>query len=206
LSSLLSRQHTDDDDATTDHDHDHDHDPVAIDPPTSASVTPQTTPVTAPTESAADPKPKKKKRRVSRSPSPPAPPPPMLTVRLEWSLAKPGTNEHNEAYAISVREMARESGQRHATPVPTRRMDDYSDDDGAKGDTSAVEGAGKEIKKKRRKRREEETEYDLSDAFIDDSDLQRDSRTHFAQTKQQGFYVSSGEVALVKDKCVSSTL
>ncbi|KAF8761380.1 HPC2 and ubinuclein domain [Rhizoctonia solani] len=163
----------------------------------------QTTPVTAPTEPGPEPKPKKKKRRVSRSPSPlPAPPPPMLTVRLEWNLPKPGTHEHNESYAINVRDMARESGQRHATPIPTRRIDDYSDDDGVKGDTSAVEGAGKEIKKKRRKRREEETEYDLSDAFIDDSDLQRDSRTHFAQTKQQGFYVSSGEVALVKDKTV----
>ncbi|KAJ1300665.1 hypothetical protein OPQ81_002313 [Rhizoctonia solani] len=153
---------------------------------------------------APEPKPKKKKRRVSRSPSPPpAPPPPMLTVRLEWSLPTPGTTEHNESYAVNVREMARETGQRHATPVPHRRLDDYSDDDGAKGDTSAVEGAGKEIKKKRKKRREEETEYDLSDAFIDDSDLQRDARTHFAQTKQQGFYVSSGEVALVKDKVVA---
>ncbi|GAB1526477.1 hypothetical protein RhiTH_009644 [Rhizoctonia solani] len=203
LSNLLSRQHTDDDGATTDHDHDHDHDHATVDPPTSASVTPQTTPVTAPTEPGPEPKPKKKKRRVSRSPSPlPAPPPPMLTVRLEWNLPKPGTHEHNESYAINVRDMARESGQRHATPIPTRRIDDYSDDDGVKGDTSAVEGAGKEIKKKRRKRREEETEYDLSDAFIDDSDLQRDSRTHFAQTKQQGFYVSSGEVALVKDKTV----
>jgi hypothetical protein len=27
-----------------------------------------------------------------------------------------------------------------------------------------------------------------------------DERTFFAQTKQQGFYVSSGEVALLKDK------
>ncbi|KAG8775456.1 hypothetical protein FRC12_001477 [Ceratobasidium sp. 428] len=96
--------------------------------------------------------------------------------------------------------MARDSGQRHATPVPTLRVPMDSDDDGAKGDTSAVEGAGKEVKRRRRKRREEDSEYDLSDAFIDDSDLQRDSRTHFAQTKQQGFYVSSGEVALVKDK------
>ncbi|CAE6335914.1 unnamed protein product [Rhizoctonia solani] len=224
LSNLLSRQPTDDEGATTDH--------ATVDPPTSASVTPQTTPVTAPTEPAPEPnnlKPKKKKRRVSRSPSPPpAPPPPMLTVRLEWKLPKPGTNEHNESYAVNVREMSRETGQRHATPVPSRRMDDDSDDEGVKGDTSArhatpvpsrrmdddsddegvkgdtsaVEGGGKEIKKKRKKRREEETEYDLSDAFIDDSDLQRDSRTHFAQTKQQGFYVSSGEVALVKDKAV----
>ncbi|QRV85363.1 cbinuclein conserved middle domain [Ceratobasidium sp. AG-Ba] len=183
---------------TTDH--------ATIDPPTSASVTPQTptlpdtSTVTVADTSTAGPKQKKPKRRVSRSPSPlPAPPPPMLTVRLEWALPRPGTAEHNEKYSVNIREMARDSGQRHATPVPASRPMD-SDDDGAKGDTSAVEGAGKEVKRRRKKRREEDSEYDLSDAFIDDSDLQRDSRTHFAQTKQQGFYVSSGDVALVKDK------
>lgn len=42
--------------------------------------------------------------------------------------------------------------------------------------------------------------YDTSDPFIDDSELPMDERTFFAQTKQQGFYVSSGEVALLKDK------
>lgn len=144
---------------------------------------------------------KQPKRRVSRSPSPlPAPPPPMLTVRLEWALPRPGTAEHNERYAVNVRDMARSTGQRHATPIPPARLLMDSEDEGTKGDTSAVEGAGKEVKRRRRKRKEEVSEYDLSDAFIDDSDLQRDSRTHFAQTKQQGFYVSSGEVALVKDK------
>ena len=40
----------------------------------------------------------------------------------------------------------------------------------------------------------------MSDPFIDDSELALDERTYFAQTKQQGFYVSSGEVALLKDK------
>jgi hypothetical protein len=44
--------------------------------------------------------------------------------------------------------------------------------------------------------------YDLADPFIDDSELAVDERTFFAQTKQQGFYVSSGEVALLKDKYV----
>lgn len=44
--------------------------------------------------------------------------------------------------------------------------------------------------------------YDVSDPFIDDSELAIDERTYFAQTKQKGFYVSSGEVALVRDKCV----
>jgi hypothetical protein len=42
--------------------------------------------------------------------------------------------------------------------------------------------------------------YDTSDPFIDDSELALDERQFFAQTKQQGFYVSSGEVALMKDK------
>ena len=42
--------------------------------------------------------------------------------------------------------------------------------------------------------------YDTNDPFIDDSELALDQRQYFAQTKQQGFYVSSGEVALMKDK------
>jgi len=46
--------------------------------------------------------------------------------------------------------------------------------------------------------------YDTSDPFIDDSELPMDERTFFAQTKQQGFYVSSGEVALLKDKYVTT--
>ena len=48
--------------------------------------------------------------------------------------------------------------------------------------------------------------YDTSDPFIDDSELPMDERTFFAQTKQQGFYVSSGEVALLKDKYVTMVL
>ena len=43
--------------------------------------------------------------------------------------------------------------------------------------------------------------YDTTDPFIDDSELAVDERTFFAQTKQQGFYVSSGQVALLTDKC-----
>lgn len=50
------------------------------------------------------------------------------------------------------------------------------------------------------RRRRRAREYDLNDPFIDDSDLRVDAPTHFAQTKQSGFYVSSGDVALVKDK------
>lgn len=48
--------------------------------------------------------------------------------------------------------------------------------------------------------------YDVDDPFIDDSELAIDERTYFAQTKQKGFYVSSGEVALMRDKpCVCFT-
>ena len=47
--------------------------------------------------------------------------------------------------------------------------------------------------------------YDTTDPFIDDSELAVDERQFFAQTKQQGFYVSSGEVALLKDKYVFSS-
>ena len=47
--------------------------------------------------------------------------------------------------------------------------------------------------------------YDTSDPFIDDSELAIDERQFFAQTKQQGFYVSSGDVALLKDKYVLLT-
>jgi hypothetical protein len=52
--------------------------------------------------------------------------------------------------------------------------------------------------------RQKKTEeyYDTNDPFIDDSELALDQRQFFAQTKQQGFYVSSGEVALMKDKSV----
>ena len=39
--------------------------------------------------------------------------------------------------------------------------------------------------------------YDTTDPFIDDSELAQDERTFFAQTKQKGFYVSSGQVALL---------
>ena len=42
--------------------------------------------------------------------------------------------------------------------------------------------------------------------FIDDSELAIDERQFFAQTKKQGFYVSSGEVALLKEKYVQCGL
>ena len=63
------------------------------------------------------------------------------------------------------------------------------------GEPDGGEGA----KKKKKKKHAASEYYDTSDPFIDDSELAIDERTWFAQTKQQGFYVSSGEVALLKD-------
>ena len=48
--------------------------------------------------------------------------------------------------------------------------------------------------------RKNEEYYDTNDPFIDDSELALDQRQYFAQTKQKGFYVSSGEIPLMKDK------
>ena len=44
--------------------------------------------------------------------------------------------------------------------------------------------------------------FETSDPFIDDSEIAIDEHQFFVQTKQQEFYVSSGEVALLKDKYV----
>ncbi|KZP33049.1 hypothetical protein FIBSPDRAFT_847657 [Athelia psychrophila] len=98
--------------------------------------------------------------------------------------------------------MARDSGQRPPTPVRVIKPD-LSDSESEKekevGEKEADEG--KPAAKARKKRKSAAAEYyDVHDPFIDDSELALDERTYFAQTKQQGFYVSSGEVALLKDK------
>ncbi|KIK33455.1 hypothetical protein CY34DRAFT_18356 [Suillus luteus UH-Slu-Lm8-n1] len=65
-----------------------------------------------------------------------------------------------------------------------------------KPDTSDSEAEGEPKVKEKHATSEH---CDVNDPFIDDSELNIDNRNHFAQTKQQGFYVSSGEVALMKD-------
>ncbi|KAF9033118.1 hypothetical protein BJ165DRAFT_758758 [Panaeolus papilionaceus] len=172
-----------------------------------------------PTSSA--PKPRSKAAGPSskaRSPSPSPPPPPVVvplqTVRLNITLGGPSN------YEVDIRLKAKETGQRAATPpVGTGKGDEDSEsedeDEGAEkgkaGEKEAgVGGEGEEggsvsvnvaVGKKRRKRKPMTSEYyDTTDPFIDDSELALDERQFFAQTKQQGFYVSSGEVALLKDK------
>ncbi|KAI9573444.1 hypothetical protein HD554DRAFT_871277 [Boletus coccyginus] len=135
------------------------------------------------------PKPKSSKqpRPRSRSPTPPppAPPQPLNTVRLDIQLGGP------QKYEVDIAVLAKASGQRPPTPPPPKP--DISESDGE-------ETHDDQAKPKRKKKKPTTAEYyDVTDPFIDDSELTVDNRTHFAQTKQQGFYVSSGEVALMKD-------
>ncbi|KAI0799723.1 hypothetical protein BC629DRAFT_1591877 [Irpex lacteus] len=132
----------------------------------------------------------------SLSPSPPPPPvrPPLQTVRLEIELGGP------DNYEVNIASLARETGQRPPTPTPAAKRHDISDDSHSEGDDEAE---GQPTLKKRRKKKSAAQEYyDVTDPFIDDSELAVDERTFFAQTKQQGFYVSSGQVALLTDKAV----
>ncbi|CAL1698507.1 unnamed protein product [Somion occarium] len=134
-------------------------------------------------------KPKPKAR--SPSPSPPPPPirPPLQTIRLDIKLGGP------ENYEVDVASLSKQSGQRPATPVPIKP--DTSDESHSEGDD---EGDGKPKEKKRKRKNVASEYYDVTDPFIDDSELAQEERTFFAQTKQQGFYVSSGQVQLLDVK------
>ncbi|KAG8908995.1 hypothetical protein FRB99_000098 [Tulasnella sp. 403] len=147
--------------------------------------------------SEANPNPSKKpKSRVKRprgqSPSPPPipRPPPRLTIRLDFTLGGPSN------YEVNIKQSAKETGQAPPTPPPPPKPSDTESSSEDEAPAPAAATAGGIVKRRRRVN----TDYDLDDPFIDDSDLRIDAPTHFAQTKQQGFYVSSGDVALVKDK------
>lgn len=143
-----------------------------------------------PASAAAGAKPKSTKTAAPRSPSPSPPPPapPLETIRLDIPLGGP------DDYEVDISVLSKATGQRPPTPPPLTKRD-TSDDSHSDGDD---EGDGKKDKRKRRKRKNAASEYyDTNDPFIDDSELAQDQRTHFAQTKQKGFYVSSGQVALL---------
>ncbi|TFY68652.1 hypothetical protein EVJ58_g875, partial [Rhodofomes roseus] len=132
-------------------------------------------------------KPKSSKAR-SPSPAPSAPPQPLRTIRLDIKLGGP------EDYEVDIATLSKVTGQRSPTP-PAPAKHDTSDESNSEGDD---EGDGNKLKKKRRKKKNRGSEYyDTTDPFIDDSELAQDERTFFAQTKQKGFYVSSGQVALM---------
>ncbi|KAL5525320.1 hypothetical protein ACEPAF_9190 [Sanghuangporus sanghuang] len=139
---------------------------------------------------------KPKSKRRSPSPQPLPSRPRMQTIRLDIPLGGP------ERYEVDILQLSKETGQRPLTPPPTKRDDESSESEGERPDAggpSTRSGKGKGRGKAGRKNHAAEY-YDLEDPFIDDSELALDERTYFAQTKQQGFYVSSGEVALMKDK------
>ncbi|KAJ7770658.1 hypothetical protein B0H16DRAFT_1306927 [Mycena metata] len=167
-------------------------------------VVPPTSPLSAPPTSAAKPAPTQKKPKSHHAPPPPPPPPPpmpMQTIRLEIRLGGP------DNYEIDVKGKAREEGFVWGEMVAKKYGDDSSEgEDGSDGEEGgdekekdAKDGDGDKAKPKKKGKAAAEY-YDVSDPFIDDSELAIDERTYFAQTKQKGFYVSSGEVALVRDK------
>ncbi|KAF8154221.1 hypothetical protein B0H34DRAFT_720972 [Crassisporium funariophilum] len=144
-----------------------------------------------------------KPARPARSPSPSPPPPPVYvplqTIRLEIRLGGPSN------YEVDISRLAKDSGQRPPTPPPViKKVADSSDseeEEDEKGKDKDDKSKDDKVKSKKKKRKNVTSEYyDTSDPFIDDSELALDERQFFAQTKQQGFYVSSGEVALLKDK------
>nr|GAT49465.1 predicted protein [Mycena chlorophos] len=173
------------------------------------SVAAPTSPLSAPPTSPAKPK-KPKSHHVPVVPPPPVLPPPMKTIRLQITLGG------SDNYEIDVRRKAQDEGvEWGVVMVEKKYADDSSDGESepeekdkekedkdkkdADGDVNMEDG--KKPKKKKKKKSKATTEYyDVNDPFIDDSELATDQRTYIAQTKQTGFYVSSGEVALVRDK------
>ncbi|KAF5347314.1 hypothetical protein D9756_009930 [Leucocoprinus leucothites] len=154
----------------------------------SASAPPGPIAGSKPASSTAKPR-SKKPRSPSPSPPPPLQVPPLTTIRLEIRLGGP------ENYEVDVSKIAKDTGQRPPTPPP--RITVTTKHPVSESEQEPETDGGK--KKKRRKNPTSDY-YDVNDPFIDDSELALDERTYFAQTKQQGFYVSSGEVALLKDK------
>lgn len=157
--------------------------------------------------SSAKPRSTKPPKARSPSPSPPPPPaPPLQTVRLEIRLGGPSN------YEVDISRQAKDTGQRPPTPPPTvKKVADSSDSEEEDKDKDKDKAKAKRKKVRTlpciarrmltlQKKNAGAEYYDTSDPFIDDSELALDERQFFAQTKQQGFYVSSGEVALLKDK------
>ncbi|KAI0758849.1 hypothetical protein C8Q74DRAFT_266209 [Fomes fomentarius] len=142
-------------------------------------------------------KPKSTKSAAPRASSPSPPPPParqpLQTIRLEIKLGGP------EDYEVNVSDLAKATGQRSTTPVVLETKPDSSDESEGDEDGDAKQRAPVDATtgKRRRKRHHASEYYDTTDPFIDDSELAQDERTFFAQTKQKGFYVSSGQVALL---------
>ncbi|KAJ7579039.1 hypothetical protein C8J56DRAFT_1016307 [Mycena floridula] len=157
--------------------------------------------INAPALASKPTKPKSTKSKPAKSPSPSPPPLPKRiigTIRLEIDLGGPNN------YEVDIDSLAKAAGQRPPTPLAPvflgKGDSSDSEPEPPAETTATTESPAQDTVKKRKKRKPVGAEnYDTSDPFIDDSELAIDQRTFFAQTKQQGFYVSSGEVALLKD-------
>ncbi|KAJ7885063.1 hypothetical protein B0H14DRAFT_2699543 [Mycena olivaceomarginata] len=204
-------------------------DPMLVDPASTTPPPPPTSPLTAPPTSIVKPAPTQPKKPKSHHapppPPPPAPPPPMQTIRLEITLGGPDNYEVDvkgmareeglvwgdlgeKKYADDSSDGedgsdAEEGGADGGAKEDKDSKDKDKDKKDADGDVEMdADGKPKPTKKAKSKKKSKATAeyYDTTDPFIDDSELAIDERTYFAQTKQKGFYVSSGEVALVRDK------
>ncbi|KAH7096892.1 hypothetical protein BKA62DRAFT_718208 [Auriculariales sp. MPI-PUGE-AT-0066] len=129
------------------------------------------------------------------------------TVRLNIKLE--AAEARDRVYEFDLAEIAAEHGFNLRPIAPVVKIDEDTDDE--KGGDSAEEMAkrfeaqaaaedeGKKKKKARgRKRKYEEEQYDLLDGWIDDTELAFEERKFVAETKQKGYYVSLGDVALKK--------
>ncbi|KAJ7859679.1 hypothetical protein B0H14DRAFT_2746353 [Mycena olivaceomarginata] len=194
--------------------------PCSSTPASTTPPPPPTSPLTAPPTSIVKPAPTQPKKPKSHHapppPPPPAPPPPMQTIRLEITLGGPDNYEGGglvwgdlgeKKYADDSSDGEDGSDAEEGADGGAKEDKDGKDKDKDKKDADGdvemdADGKPKPTKKAKSKKKSKATAeyYDTTDPFIDDSELAIDERTYFAQTKQKGFYVSSGEVALVRDK------
>ncbi|KAK0467729.1 uncharacterized protein EV420DRAFT_1616596 [Desarmillaria tabescens] len=162
--------------------------PAPQQPPSSPEPT-ETEPAPPPPPPPVESTPKKpRSKHHSPTPPPQPPPPPLQTIRLDITLGGPAD------YEVDIAMMALAAGQRVDVPVPEDKADtsESEPEPEPEGELTSL------FKRKKRKSYAQEY-YDTNDPFIDDSELAIDERKFFAQTKQRGFYVSSGQVALLKD-------
>ncbi|KAF9513539.1 hypothetical protein BS47DRAFT_1393255 [Hydnum rufescens UP504] len=139
-------------------------------------------------------------------PPPPPPPPAPITVRLNIALGGPSN------YSVNILQLTKDTGQRHPTPPPIRRdsvsssgdEDEDEDESAVKVTETSTNNPPTKVRRRKKRVDPDNEYYDLNDPFIDDSDLGVDAPTHFAQTKQKGFYVNSGDVTLVLDSTSSA--
>jgi len=95
----------------------------------------------------------------------------LQTIRLEIKLGGP------DNYEVDMAALAKATGQRTATPPPAvKRYESDSDGEAAPESGMGTDGGGEKKAKKKKKNLGTE-HYDLTDPFIDDSELAIDERS-----------------------------